>query len=83
LGDDGLAELAALAVAVDNLAAQDLQGLPDAVRAERIQAWRQLLDRQEGLWLKELARVDARGAAGADTATRPPRPQLGCAPACT
>jgi hypothetical protein len=51
---------------VDGLAAQDLQGLPDSVRAERVLELRRLLDRQEGLWLKELATLDARGAAGAD-----------------
>ena len=59
----GLAELAAV---VDKLAAHGLDGLSAAVRAERLLAWRQLLDRQEGLWLQELAAVDARGAAGAD-----------------
>jgi hypothetical protein len=58
--------LAALAAAVDGLAAQDLDGLPDAVRAERVLRLRQLLDRLEGHWLKELAAVDARGAAGAE-----------------
>jgi hypothetical protein len=63
LPPDGLAELTA---AVDNLAAQDLDRFPDVVRVERVLAWRRLLDRQEGLWLKELAEVDARGAAGAD-----------------
>src|SRR5512133_1722068 len=39
---DGLAELTA---AVDDLAAQDLGGLPDAVRAERVLELRGLLDR--------------------------------------
>jgi hypothetical protein len=58
--------LAALAAAVDGLAAQDLDGLGDAARAERVLVLRRLLDRQEGHWLKELAAVDARGAAGAD-----------------
>ncbi|HEX2374786.1 MAG TPA: hypothetical protein VHO93_12470, partial [Actinomycetota bacterium] len=58
--------LAALAAAVDGLAAHDLDGLPDATRAERVLVLRRLLDRQEGHWLKELAAVDARGAAGAD-----------------
>src|SRR5919107_1137583 len=60
------AGLAALASAVDQLAAQDLTGLPDAVRAERVLGLRRLLDRLEGHWLAELAAVDARGAAGAD-----------------
>jgi hypothetical protein len=60
---DGLAELA---TAVEGLAAQDLDGLTDAVRAERVLGLRRLLDRLEGHWLQELAAVDARGAAGAE-----------------
>ncbi len=60
---DGLATLAA---AVDELAAHDLDGLPDTVRAERVLGLRRLVDRLEGHWLKELAGVDARGAAGAE-----------------
>src|ERR687897_1511293 len=59
-------DLAALAAAADRLAAQDLNRLPDAVVAERVLRLRQLLDRLEGLWLKELAGVDALGAAGAE-----------------
>ena len=59
-------ELAVLATAVEDLAAQDLDGLTDAVRAERVLELRQLLDRLEGHWLRELAGVDARGAAGAE-----------------
>src|SRR5829696_7035811 len=55
-----------LAAAADELAAQDLDGLADSVRAERVLVLRRLLDRLEGHWLKELAGVDARGAAGAD-----------------
>jgi hypothetical protein len=58
--------LAALTAAVEELAAQDLSGLPDAVRAERVLGLRRLLDRLEGHWLAELAAVDARGAAGAE-----------------
>lgn len=58
--------LTALAATVDQLATEDLTGLPEAERAQRILGWRQLLDRQEGLWLKELAAVDAAGAAGAE-----------------
>jgi Domain of unknown function (DUF222) len=58
--------LTALATAVDGLAAQDLSGLADAVRAEPVLGLRWLLDRLEGRWLHELAAVDARGAAGAD-----------------
>src|ERR671913_562449 len=58
-------DLAALAAAADRLAAQDLNRLPDAVVAERVLGLRQLVDRLEGQWLKELAAVDGRGAAGA------------------
>jgi hypothetical protein len=51
---------------VDKLAAQDLDGLPDAILAEQVVALRCLLDRLEGQWLRGLAAVDGRGAAGAD-----------------
>jgi hypothetical protein len=53
--------LHALAADVDDLAAQDLAGLPDAARAERVLGLRRLLDRLEGQWLGELAAVDACG----------------------
>jgi hypothetical protein len=59
-------DLAGLAAAVETLAAQNQGRLSGAARAQRILAWRQLLDRQEGLWLQELADLDAHGAAGAD-----------------
>ena len=58
--------LTALVAAVDGLAAQELAGLPDAVRAERVRALRGLVDRLEGHWLREVAAVDARGAGGAE-----------------
>src|SRR5918999_3073349 len=58
--------LAALAAAIDELAAQDLNRVTDAALAEEVLALRRLLDRQEGLWLQRLAAVDARGAAGAE-----------------
>jgi Domain of unknown function (DUF222) len=58
--------LEALTAAVEALAVQDRQGLTDAARAERVLGLRRLLDRLEGLWLQELAALDARGAAGAD-----------------
>ena len=51
---------------VDGLAAQDLEGLPDATLAEHTLALRRLLDCLEGQWLQRLAAVDGRGAAGAD-----------------
>jgi len=58
--------VAALTMAVDSLATQDLDGLSDAVRAERVLQLRRLVDRREGHWLNELAAVDAGGAAGAE-----------------
>jgi Domain of unknown function (DUF222)/HNH endonuclease len=59
-------DLAELATVVNKLATTDLHNQPDTARAERLVAWQRLLDRQAGLWLKELAEFDARGAAGAD-----------------
>src|ERR671910_470502 len=58
--------LAGLTAAVDELATQDPDGLPDAVRAEEVLRLRRLVDRLEGIWLNELAGVDAHGAAGAE-----------------
>jgi hypothetical protein len=67
---DSLPEgLQALAADVDDLAAQNLAGLPDGVRAQRVLVLRRLLNRLEGCWLNELAAVDAFGAAGADQGT--------------
>ena len=74
--------LAALAEVVDGLAAQDLDGLADSVRAERVLVLRRMVDRLEGHWLKELAAVDARGAAGADQDDRLGRPRRGCGIGC-
>jgi hypothetical protein len=62
---DGLATLAA---AVEELAVQDLDHLTDAALATQVLGLRRLLDRLEGHWLKELAGVDGRGAAGAEQA---------------
>src|SRR5918995_3604496 len=59
-------DLAELTVVLDRLAAQDLDRLSDAARAERVLGLRRLVDRLEGQWLKELAGVDGRGAAGAE-----------------
>ncbi|HET6747652.1 MAG TPA: hypothetical protein VFL71_00195, partial [Actinomycetes bacterium] len=60
------AGLGRLAAAVDQLAGQDLTGLPEAEAAARVLVLRGLLERLEGQWLRELAAVDARGAAGAE-----------------
>jgi hypothetical protein len=74
--------LAALTAAIEGLAAQNLDGLSDAVRAERVLVLRGLLDRLEGQWLEELAGVDARGAAVPNTTSRLAPPRAGCAPGC-
>ena len=59
-------KLTALVAAVDGLTAQDLDGLTDAALAERLRVLRQQQDRQQGQWLRTLAAIDARGAAGAE-----------------
>jgi hypothetical protein len=59
-------DLATLTAAVENLEAQDLDGLPHAVKVEWLLELRRLLDLLEVQWLRELAYVDARGAAGAE-----------------
>jgi hypothetical protein len=59
-------DLAGLAVVIDQLATHDIDRLPDPVRAQRIQGLRQLADRLEGQWFKELAAFDARGVAATD-----------------
>jgi hypothetical protein len=58
--------LGLLAAAVDQLATEDLDALPDAEAARRVLVLRRLIERLEGHWLRELAAVDGRGAAGAD-----------------
>jgi Domain of unknown function (DUF222) len=55
-----------LEAAIQDLSAQDLHALPDGVAAARVLALRRLLDRLEGHWLRELAGVDGRGAAGSE-----------------
>jgi hypothetical protein len=55
-----------LAAVVDELAAEDLARLPDAQAAHRVLVLQRLLERLEGQWLRELAAVDGRGAAGAE-----------------
>ncbi|HEX2375405.1 MAG TPA: DUF222 domain-containing protein [Actinomycetota bacterium] len=64
--------MAALAAAGDQLAAEDPTRQTDTARAQRLLAWGTLLDRHEGLWLKELAALDAAGAAGADQGVQAP-----------
>jgi hypothetical protein len=67
LEDEGLDHLTA---AVEKLAAENLNRLAHAKAAARVLTLRRLLDRLEGQWLRELAAVDGRGAAGADHGTQ-------------
>jgi hypothetical protein len=55
-----------LAAVVDELATQDLAQLPDTQAAQRVLVLRRLIERLEGVFLRELAGVDGRGAAGTD-----------------
>ena len=55
-----------LAVVVEELATEDLARLPDAQAAQRVLVLRGLIERLEGVFLRELAGVDSRGAAGTD-----------------
>src|SRR5512133_2747128 len=78
-----VASLTVLAAVVNDLAAQDLDGLADAVRAERVLVLRRLVDRLEGQWLNDLAGVDARGAAGAEDGIQVGSTAAGSGPAST
>jgi hypothetical protein len=64
--------LSAVAAELQGLAAQDPDGLPDAAQAERVMALQGLADRLQGHLLRELAAVDARGAAGAEQGVQAP-----------
>jgi hypothetical protein len=63
---DALDGLARLEAAVDQVVAQDLSGLDEAALADRARELRRLRGRLEDIWLRWLAEVDRRGAAGAD-----------------
>jgi hypothetical protein len=63
-------DLAALTAAVDKLLAEDVDGLPYAAKVEWLLKVRWLRDRLELQWLRDLAAVDARGAAGAEQGKR-------------
>ena len=62
----GSAGLGLLAAADEALAAEDLDRLTDSALTQELLALQQLLDCLGGQWLRRLATVDARGAAGAD-----------------
>jgi hypothetical protein len=67
VGPDGMpAGLGALAAAISDLAAEDPAELGDGQLAAEVLALRRLADQLEGAWLRRLAMVDARGAAGAE-----------------
>jgi hypothetical protein len=68
-GRGGLGRLAAV---VEELATEDLTRLPDNEAAQRVLVLRRLVDRLEGQWLRELAAVDGRGAAGAEAGVAAP-----------
>ena len=65
-------DLADLTAALDKVGALDLDGLPAAVRAQRVLVLQRLASRLDGQWLRELAGVDALGAAGADEGVQAP-----------
>jgi hypothetical protein len=65
-GTEGTDRLAGLVAAVDALATEDLGGLAETALAGELLELQRLLNRLEGQWLRRLAAVDARGAAGAD-----------------
>jgi hypothetical protein len=67
-----------LAAAVDQLAVEDLDALPDAQAARRVLVLRRLIERLEGHWLRELAGVDAAAPPTPTTAPRPSPPPAGC-----
>ena len=58
--------LAALVAEIDALLAQDLDGLTEVALADDVLELRPQIDRLEGRWLRYLAAIDARGAAGAE-----------------
>ena len=82
-GAAGLPEdLAALTVVLDRMAARDLERLSQAARAERVMVLGPMVERLVGQWLKELAGVDARGAAGAEQGVQFGATAGGCGPGC-
>jgi hypothetical protein len=64
------AAVAELAAAVAELAAGDPTQLGDALLAEQVVVLRRLTDQLDAVWLRRLAAVDARGAAGAEHGTQ-------------
>jgi hypothetical protein len=79
---DRLAGLAGLAAAVDRLAAQDLDRLPDAALAEQVLVLRGLLDRLEGTGSSSWPPWMAAAPPGPTRTSRSGRPRPGCAAGC-
>jgi hypothetical protein len=70
---DGLGtDLEKLAAVIDELAAEDLDGMSDEELVDCTREVRRLIDLLELQWLRELAWVDAHGAAGAEQGIRAP-----------
>jgi hypothetical protein len=67
-----------LAAAVEEVAAEDLDALPDAQAARQELVLRRLIERLEGHWLRELAGVDAAAPPTPTPAPRPSPPPAGC-----
>jgi hypothetical protein len=65
-------DLAELAAVVDKLAARDLNRSSGPLQLQHATGLRWLMDRLEGQWLKELADLDALGAAATDPDTPAP-----------
>src|SRR6266704_161324 len=65
-------DLDALDRLLDQLTADDPTSRPDPAAAERVLRLRRQANRFEAIWQRELAAVDGRGAAGAETGTPAP-----------
>ena len=59
-------QFAALVAAINDLDHEDLDRVSDVAAAEQVMALRPLVEQLQGQWLKRLAVVDGRGAAGAE-----------------
>jgi hypothetical protein len=62
--------VASLVAAMDELAAEDVDGLAESALAEELQELQRVQNRLDGQWLRRLAALDAQGAAGAEQGER-------------
>jgi len=62
--------VASLIAAMDELAAEDVDGLAETALAEELQELQRVQNRLDGQWLRRLAALDAQGAAGAEQGER-------------